>query len=347
MVKKQKDLPFYRKKWLIWTVAVFAGVVLAVLIAFRVSPWPGALVIRSVFNRGGHKTLVGLQQSISAQPVTVLSNQQYGKNAKEALDVYVPNTVRYSQQTLPVVIWTHGGAWLSGDKKDSAPYYGLLANQGFTVVSLNYALAPGKTYPTQLHQLNDAYAYLQTNAARFHANMGKVVFAGDSAGSQLSSEMAAIITNPAYAREVGVQPTLKPSQLAGVVLFCGIYKMEGLTEPDPTLPKIVSWGDDVTVWSYLGVRDKSGPLVRQASPYYHVTKDFPAAFISGGNGDPLTNAQSIPLAQKLTSLGTSVTTLFYPQDHQPSLPHEYQFTLNNDGRQAFVQMTQFLKEKTK
>jgi acetyl esterase/lipase len=348
MAKKQtKNLRFYRKKWFLWIAGSFAGLVFAVVLAFRMSPWPGALIIRTVFNRGGHKTLIGLQQSIPAQPVSALRDQQYGKDSKEALDVYIPDSAIQAHKILPVVLWTHGGAWLSGDKKDSAPYFELLADQGYVVVSLNYSLAPGKMYPAQLHQLNDAYAYLQTNASRFHADTDKVVLAGDSAGAQLSSQMAAIITNPAYAGEVGVRPVLKPSQLAGIVLFCGIYKMEGLTEPDPTLPKIISWGDDTTVWAYLGTRDKSGPLVRQASTYYHVTDAFPATFISGGNGDPLTDVQSVPLSQKLTSLGVPVTTLFYPQNHTPDLPHEYQFTFNDDGRKAFMQMTQFLNEKTR
>ena len=81
------------------------------------------------------------------------------------------------------------------------------------------------------------------------------------------------------------------------------------------------------------------------SPYYYATKDFPATFISGGNGDPLTNKQSIPLADKLKGLGVPVTTLFYPADHTPSLPHEYQFNLDTtDGQQAFNRMLAFLNE---
>ena len=337
---------FYRRKPLLWAVGILVGLVLAIALAFRLSPWPGAMIIRSVFDKGGGKTLAALQTSIPAQPVTVLTDQKYGDGGKEALDVYIPKTVSQTEgQTLPVVIWTHGGAWLSGDKKDSAPYFSLLANQGFVVISVNYSLAPEKTYPTPLFQLNNAYAYLQANNERFHIDTNKITFAGDSAGAQLSSQMAAIITNPEYAKEVGMQPTLKPEQLSGVVLFCGIYKMEALAQANPTLPKIVSWGDDVTVWAYTGSRDKAGSNVRQASSYYYVTKDFPATFISGGNGDPLTNVQSVPLADKLKSLDVPVSTLFFPQDHTPSLPHEYQFTYDKDGKDAFAQMTQFLKAR--
>lgn len=349
MTKKHSPKrPFYRKKLFLGLAGGFVLLIVFGVLAFRFSPWPGAMVVRFVFERGGHKTLVGLQKDIPNVPVMVLKDQQYAQaSGKEYLDVYMPNSVmQNAQDSLPVVVWTHGGAWLSGDKADSAPYYKLLAAQGYIVVALNYSLAPEATYPAPVHQINDAYSYIKANAARFHANTSKIVLAGDSAGSQLSSQMAAIITNPGYAKQVGVQPNLTPQQLAGVVLFCGIYKMEGLATPNPMLPKIIGWGNDVTVWSYMGTRDRTTPLIKQASTYYHVTKDFPATFISGGNGDLLTDAQSVPLANELSSLGVNVTSLFYSANHTPSLPHEYQFTFDADGQAAFTKMTQFLQAKT-
>ncbi len=335
------------RKYFLWIAGVAAGIILVVALAFRLSPWPGALLIRAVFNHGGRQTLQAMRKKLPDYPAKVLSNQQYSKGDKDALiDVYIPEAAAHTHASLPVVVWTHGGAWVSGDKTNVAPYFKRLADQGFVVISLNYSLAPGKTYPTAVHQLNDAYAYIQANANRFQANTDKIILAGDSAGAQLSSQMAALLTNPQYAHEVGITPSLAPSQLAGVVLYCGIYKMEGLANPNPLLPKVVSWGDDVTVWAYTGTRDKSSPLIRQMSAYYHVSSHFPATYISGGNGDPLTNVQSIPLAAELRSLGVSTTTLFYPQDHTPSLPHEYQFTFNKDGETAFADMTRFLKERT-
>lgn len=289
-----------------------------------------------------------MQAALPNYPVTAVLNQRYRPHDNDALlDMYIPAAAMQSRARLPVVIWTHGGAWLSGNKADNAPYFKRLAAQGFVVVAPNYSLAPGRIYPTAVRQLNDAYAYVSANAARFGADPTKIVLAGDSAGAQLSSQLAAMIANPAYARQVGIKPALAPAQLAGVVLFCGIYKMEGLTEPSPGLPKLIGWGDDVAVWAYAGTRDRSGLLIQQMSPYYHLARVFPPAFISGGNGDPLTNAQSVPLAAKLKSLNVPVTTLFYPPNHTPSLPHEYQFTFNQDGEKAFAATAQFLHNATK
>lgn len=346
---KKTKKPFYKNKKFLWITGSIAGVILLILLIFRLTPWPGAMIIRSVFTKNDVQVRKALEGHTPRVPITALTDQQYRKHDNDAkLDVYFPESIKNTDKRQPVIIWTHGGAWLSGDKTNSAPYFKLLAAEGYTVIAPNYSIAPNHTYPTPVHQLNDAYAYIQSNAERFHADTTKFILAGDSAGSQLSSQMAAIITNPDYASEIDIKPNLKPEQLRGVVLNCGIYMMEGLTRPDPTLPKIVGWGDDVSVWAYAGTKDFSGPIIRQMSAYYHVTNAFPATYISGGNGDPLTNAQSKPFAAKLESQGVAVTSLFYPDNHVPSLPHEYQFDLDNaDGKKALDATITFINTRTK
>jgi len=341
-------LTFLRSKKLWWIVGGGVGVILLIMLAFKVSPWPGAMVIRLVFEQDGMKQSQALEKHEPSAPVASILNQQYKHGDADAfLDVYFPESVKDTDKKLPLVIWTHGGAWISGGRVDHAAYFRLLAAEGFTVVSAGYSLGPERTYPTAVHQLNDMYGYIRQNAERFHIDTENIALAGDSAGAQLSSQMAAIITNPEYASLVGVSPNLSASQLKGVVLNCGIYKMDQLIHPDPNLPKIVGWGDDISVWAYTGSRDAPGTL-RQMSAYYHVTKDFPATYISGGNGDPLTNAQSKPFADELQSLGVKVTRLFYEDSHQPSLPHEYQFNLDNDdGKNALKATVSFLKEALK
>lgn len=345
--QKHTSHSFYRRKLFWWPIGIIAGLIVCMLLAFEFSPWPGALLVRIAFNRNDKQALTALEKHTTDVPVTVIANQQYRQDDRNALlDVYIPQAAVQANHSLPVVVWTHGGAWVSGSKTDDAPYFKLLAARGFTVVSLNYTLAPEKSYPYQIHELNDAQAYLIANAMRLHINPNKFFLAGDSAGAQLTSEMSALITNPAYAKEVGITPALQPSQVAGAILFCGIYKMQGLTEADPNLPGIIGWGNRQVVWAFSGTKDGSSPIIQQMSSYYHVTKNFPATFISGGNGDPLTNQQSIPLAQELEDMGVSVTTLFYPASHQPSLPHEYQFNLDTaDGQRALTDLTAFLQKQ--
>ena len=343
--KPKTKVPFYKQKAFVWTIRGVLVVLILVGLIFRLSPAPGALIIRAVFNNNGEKTLKAMQKHTPSTPITVIENQNYRANDKDAqLDVYYGEGTIGSQ---PTIIWTHGGAWLSGDKKDDTPYFKLLAAAGFTVIGLNYSLAPGHQYPTPVHQLNDAYSYIQTHASKFHVDTTKFFLAGDSAGAQLSSQMAAIISNPAYAKELNITPTLHNEQLKGVVLFCGIYMMDGLTQPNPTLPKIIGWGDDITVWAYSGTKDFTNPVIKEMSAYYNVAKNYPATFISGGNNDPLTDTQSKPFANLLELLGTDVTRSFYADDYLPKLPHEYQFNLDTDaGQKALQQTIQFVKQKS-
>jgi len=345
MSKKNVRLrPFYRRKLFLWPAGILLFILL-VLFAFRVSPWPGALVIRAVFSNDSKKQLAALEKHTPSIPITTIANQSYRADDKDALlDVHYPQA---ATQNLPVIIWTHGGAWLSGSKDNDAPYFKLLAEKGFAVVALNYTLAPEARYPKAVFQINDAYGYLREHADRLKLDMSRVVLAGDSAGANLSAQMAALVTNPAYAKEMDMTPKLPASSLSGVILNCGIYKMEGLTQPDPTLPKIIGWGDDISVWAYSGTRDFTDDTIRQMSPYYYATGHFPPTFITGGNNDPLTDAQSRPFAEKLTALGVPVTELFYTKNHQPGLPHEYQFNLDTaDGQNALKEIVAFAKERT-
>ena len=332
---------FYRRRWFLWTAGILTGLVLAALLAFNLSPRPGALLIRAVFDDNAASVRRALEKH-APEGVALISNEQYRPGDDDALlDVYFPEG---TDTALPTVVWTHGGAWLSGSKEDQAPWFQLIAAEGYTVVSLGYSIAPESTYPTPIHQINDALAYIQEHAERLHIDPDMIIMGGSSAGAQLTSQMAAIITNPAYADALGITPTLTPGQLRGVILCAGIYDMDAfLDRGDMIRGGILGWGVGVTAWAYTGSRDQQSPELEEMSTIDHVTADFPPAFITGGNGDPLTDAQSKPLAAKLDGLGVETVTLFYPPDHEPKLGHEHQFVLDNeDGQEALRQILAFI-----
>ncbi len=339
-----------RSKWLRWPLGLLATLIVAVVLAFALSPQPGAALIRWEFERGADQVKEDMEAH-APQGVASLLDQPYRPDDGDArLDVYFPATADQAGVHLPTLIWTHGGAWISGHKDDAAPYFQLIAVEGYAVISLGYSLGPGATYPTPIHQINDALAYVRQNADRFHVDVNRIAMAGDSAGAQLTSQMATLITNPDYAAALGVTPSLQPQQLRGVVLFCGIFDMDAFMEHDDVpgvgglTNLLLNWGDDTVIWAYTGERGGEASAIDQMSTINWATAGFPPAFISGGNGDPLTDHQSRPLAERLQSLGVPVTSLFYPPDHEPSLPHEYQFDLDNvDGQNALAQMLAFLR----
>jgi acetyl esterase len=314
-----------------------AAVVVIIVTAFVVSPWPGSMVIRSVFEYNANQTLDKMDP-YSPDGITVKLNESYRAGDPDAVfDVYYPDRTVEQQ---PTVFWVHGGAWISGGAADDVPYFKLLAAEGYTVIGVDYTLAPEATYPNAVHQLNDALAYVMKNAERLNIDPDRIAFAGDSAGSQLSSQLATMITSPEYAEGLGIDPALTPDQLKGVILNCGIYDVPAMLDASG----LVGWGVSEAIWAVAGTKNfGTSEAVAQMSTLNFVTDDFPPAYISGGNGDPLTDTQSKPLAEKLEDLGVVVTTLFWPKELKPSLPHEYQFHLDRpEARAALAETIAFM-----
>ena len=90
-------------------------------------------------------------------------------------------------------------------------------------------------------------------------------------------------------------------------------------------------------WAYSGKRDfMNDPGFARASVVDYVTADFPVAFISAGNADPLL-PQSRELAAALAARGVRVDSLFFPDDYAPALPHEYQFNFDFDASRVALE----------
>lgn len=331
--------PWHRTKVIVVIVVAVAAVVALIS---SLTPWPSAMVIRAVFTKGGDETAAEMDKHVPDTALDVQQGIAYGDAGTDTtMDVFRPAD---ADGPLPTVVWIHGGAWISGEKENVDPYLRILAAEGYTTVGVNYTIGPEGVYPLAVRQLDQALAYIDEHAAELGIDPDQIVLAGDSAGSQLASQMAALITNPDYAEIVGIDPSLKADQLAATILNCGVYDLAALAELDG----IAGWGLKTAMWAYSGTKtwaeDSTGSTM---STLDWVTADFPATYISGGNGDGLTWLQSIPMAKRLESLGVEVTTLFWPMDHEPALPHEYQFHLDlPDARTALDETIAFLEKHT-
>jgi acetyl esterase/lipase len=325
--------------WL--TAAVATG---GAAVAALVSPWPAALLIRALFEREARRTRSEMAAYAPGSGVRERLDIAYGDEGPRArLDVFSPEA---ADRPLPTVVWIHGGAWISGDKADVGPYLRRLASEGLTTIAVSYPLAPERTYPASVTSLNDALAHIVEHADQLGVDPSRIVIGGDSAGANLASQLATAVTDRGYAEELGLRPALAPGQLRGVVLNCGIYDVSSV----PEARGLGGWGFRVALWAYLGRRVGRGPSSRaslaghEMSTLGRVTADFPAAWISGGNGDPLTIKQSKALATRLEELGVDSTVVFYADDVVPALPHEYQFHLDLPAaRDAYDSTVAFLR----
>ncbi len=108
------------------------------------------------------------------------------------LDIYYPPGD--SSAPFPVVIYTHGGGWVTGSKQSIAVGPASLVarkllDDGFCVVSVNYRLCnsdAGVVIRDCVIDAKDAVRYLATNAVEFGLDASRFHAFGDSAGGQIA-----------------------------------------------------------------------------------------------------------------------------------------------------------------
>jgi acetyl esterase/lipase len=312
--------------------AVLTGA-LGALVLYYTSLQPGAAVVAAVFNQNALVT----PPPDFGQVARAVTEQRVPIPAPDApvahLDIYTPDAP--GGKPRPVILWVHGGGFISSSAATVADYAILLAHAGYTVASLEYSLAPGARYPVPVRQGNAALGYLRANAARFGGDPDRIVLGGDSAGAQIASQLAAVQTNPALARSIGLTPAVPRGALRGVVLFCGLYDMR--TVAGTGFPALRTY-----LWAYTGVRDwTSYPAIDQLSTTRQVTSAYPPTFLSVGDADPF-RSQAAELASVLKRDAVPLTTLFWTGTGD-RLGHEYQFDFDRpQARTAFQRVLGFL-----
>ena len=93
-----------------------------------------------------------------------------------------------SGNAAPVILQYHGGGWVLGDLDTHAPVCAEMARQtGYTVVSVDYRLAPEHAFPTAYHDCLDAMLWLARSPAEIGHEVEGFILAGDSAGGALAA----------------------------------------------------------------------------------------------------------------------------------------------------------------
>jgi acetyl esterase/lipase len=107
------------------------------------------------------------------------------------MDVLVPD--ESLPRPLPVAVYIHGGAWVSGNRTEgleagqvSGEIKSELLGRGYVVVSLDYRLAPDNQWPAQIHDVKCAIRHLRAKPSEYGAD-GRIVVWGHSAGGHLAS----------------------------------------------------------------------------------------------------------------------------------------------------------------
>ena len=130
---------------------------------------------------------------------TVTRDLRYAESTHErhVLDVYAPAGAK----DLPVVFWIHGGGWQGGNKGEVQVKPNYFNEKGFVFVSINHRLLPTVEMGAIIRDVAQAFAWVQTNIARFGGDPQRVLVMGHSSGAQLA---ALLCTDERYLKERGL-----------------------------------------------------------------------------------------------------------------------------------------------
>ena len=87
---------------------------------------------------------------------------------------------------LPLVLYAHGGGWVTGSLDSHDRLCRMLARRlGAVVVSVGYRCAPEQVYPAALDDVEAAWRWARAQAASLGADGSRFAVAGDSSGGNL------------------------------------------------------------------------------------------------------------------------------------------------------------------
>ena len=110
-----------------------------------------------------------------------------------ALSIWLPKNTE--EKSSPILLWIHGGGWISGSRHDSAAHCRFFSEHGYLVASVEYPLSTGEThlYDIQQGAVAKAVQWLKHHAASFGGDIGRLYLGGSSAGGNLAVAVAARI----------------------------------------------------------------------------------------------------------------------------------------------------------
>jgi acetyl esterase len=139
-----------------------------------------------------HKVLTDLQ----SQPIPLQHAQiedtvwPVGPTGETRIRIVRPASAR-ATAVLPVILYTHGGGWVLGDKITHDRLVREIANGvGATVIFVDYVNAPEAKYPTQQEQAYASLLYTVEHADELRVDPSRLAIVGDSVGGH----MAALVT---------------------------------------------------------------------------------------------------------------------------------------------------------
>lgn len=220
------------------------------------------------------------------------------EHPERTLDLYRPGTPRATPA--PLVVHIHGGAWRVGDKREGTWFERIariLLDEGFTVASVDYRLAPDDPWPRPIDDVRCAMEFLLRAAPVLEIDPARIGIFGTSAGAHLAA-LASL--------SAGRVP----------VAFVGLYGIYDLTGSDLSDPIRLATAD------VFGAPAGSGdPVLERASPIRLASgDDVPTLLVHGVDDSVVPVGQSVRLDAALREAGAPAELILVERAEHQLIP---------------------------
>jgi len=252
---------------------------------------------------------------------------------KHLLDIYLPTT---GKSSYPVVIWIHGGAWMSNDKYADMGYkkntLKEFIDKGYAVASIDYRWSTMAIFPAQIQDCNQALEFIYQNADKYKLDKNRMALIGFSAGGHLANLVG--LSNNNNVKDFYADGKKLHFKIKVVLDFYGpsdFLALKGNDSNDPRNPVTLLLGGPVN--------DNPGKA-KTASPVTYIDKNDPPFLIVQGEKDESVNPdQSISLSEKLKSAGVKNDLIIVP-----NAPHYgVMFDVENIRKKIFEYLDEYLR----
>ena len=255
------------------------------------------------FTSNAQKNNVADNGSLIPLGTKIFKNLPYVKDGHslQKLDLYLPEIS--SKESLPLIVWIHGGSWKKGSK-NMIERNAFVLKHGFALASINYRLVPEHIYPAQIHDCKAAIRYLRKNARSFGIDPDKIGVWGSSAGGHLAALLGT--TNGVEELEGSIGITNVSSNVQAA---CNWFGPSDMIEMGAYNIKKLKPEVDPVVQLIGGVIQKNISKAKMASSINYVSEDDVPFLLMHGEQDsnvPCTESENLHKRLQVANVDTKL-----------------------------------------
>lgn len=250
--------------------------------------------------------LLGLESKVNTYEYRDVS---YGAHERNKLDLNIPKD---NDGEIGLILFIHGGAWISGDKSSyEKGIESAASHYGFAAASINYRYISADTdMHDELDDIQNALAKIKEIGLENGVNINKVLLTGDSAGGHL-----ALLYAYSRADVSPVPPVAVVSNSGPTDLYDDNFYHNNAIGDKETIAGLFSYGCGQS-FAY-SQKEYAREALASVSPVSYVNENTVPTVINHGMKDsivPYSNAQT--LDRLLTQYGVTHCFNSYPNsDH--------------------------------